>query len=125
MMRTNNSKGFTLILALIVLTLLSTLLALFIAMVSSNLRQSQNSLKISTIEVMANSGIDYCNNMLVHSPDGADWRPVPDNISMKDGWTPAQGSPMPDEADCVSDLATLADTDPDYENLMAYWPTEL
>lgn len=124
-MRTNNSKGFTLILALIVLTLLSTLLALFIAMVSSNLRQSQNSLKISTIEVMANSGIDYCNNMLIHSPDGADWRPVPDNISMVEDWMPDPANPMPDEADCVANLRELAESDPDYDNLIAYWPTEL
>ncbi|MBP5273431.1 MAG: hypothetical protein ILO36_00650, partial [Abditibacteriota bacterium] len=124
-MRIKNSRGFTLILALIILTLLSTLMALFIAMVSSNLRQSQNSLKLSAIEVLANSGVDYCNNMLVHSPDGADWRPVPDNISMKENWLPSQQNAQPDSSDCAEDLREISETDPDYEYLMAYWPTEL
>ncbi len=125
-----NSKGFTLILALIVLTLLSTLMALFIALVSSNLRQSQGALKVSAIEVLANSGIDYCNTMLMRSPDGADWRPVPDNISMKDGWVPgaagaAAAPAAPSASDCADDLQKIYESDPDYENLMAWWPEEL
>lgn len=121
----NHKKGFTLILALMILILLSTLMALFITMVSTNLRQSQNALKVSTIELLAMSGIDYCNNMLMHSPKGADWRPDPDNISMKADWTPNLSDPMPLEADVSPDLEDISKDDPDYRWLIPYWPVEL
>ena len=120
-----NKKGFTLILALMVMILLSTLMALFITMVTVNLKQSQNALKVSTVELLASNGIDYCDNMLLHSPSGADWRPAPSNISMKDDWLPNLSNPKPLETDVASDLKSVSENDPDYQWLMAYWYEEL
>ena len=121
----NHKKGFTLILALMVMILLSTLMALFISMVSVNLRQSQNALKVSAIEHIAMSGIEYCNNMLVHSPQGADWRPDPDNISMENDWVPNLTDPIPLETDVSPDIADISKNDPDYNWLIPYWSEEL
>lgn len=118
-----NNKGFTLVLALIILVLLSVMLGLFITMVSVNLRHANRFVAKSSIEQIAENGIDYCNKMLLTSADGADWRPVPDNISMKDGWKVNDiNSPAWDVRD---DVASLSVKDPDYKWLVPYWPKEV
>ena len=120
-----NNKGFTLVLALIILVLLSIMLGLFITMVTVNLRHANRFVAKSTIEQVANDGIEYCNKMLVYSPEGADWRPEPDNISMVNDWTLPNVNTPPAQSDVRSDFASLAESDPDYQWLIPYWPEEL
>ena len=128
-----SNKGFTLMLALIILVLLSVMLGLFITMVTVNLRQANRFIARTNIEQIANDGIEYCNKMLLYSAEGADWRPVPDNISMKEDWVLGNidnkdtgwVNVAPKASDCVSDLQNLSETDPDYEFLIPYWSENL
>ena len=120
-----NNKGFTLVLALIILVLLSIMLGLFITMVTVNLRHANRFVAKSTIEQVANDGIEYCNKMLVYSPEGADWRPEPDNISMVDGWVLPNVNTPPAVGDVRDDVASLSESDPDYNWLIPYWPENL
>lgn len=118
-----DNKGFTLVLALIILVLLSVMLGLFITMVTVNLRHANRFVAKSSIEQIANNGIEYCDRMLLTSAEGADWRPVPDNISMNDDWE------MDDVNnptwDIRNDIKDLSEKDPDYKWLVPYWPVEL
>ena len=120
-----DNKGFTLVLALIILVLLSIMLGLFITMVTVNLRHSNRFIAKSAIEQVANDGIEYCNKMLVYSAEGADWRPIPDNISMKDDWILNNLNVAPAEEDVRENFAEIEKNDPDYKWLIPYWPKEL
>jgi len=120
-----DNKGFTLILALIVLALLSVMMGLFITMVSVNLRNANRFVAKTAIEQVADDGIKYCDKMLVSSADGADWRPIPENISMDGAWLPAGINTAPPVGSLKTDYENIANTDPDYEWLIPYWPVEL
>ena len=120
-----DNKGFTLVLALIILVLLSMMLGLFITMVTVNLRHANRFVAKSAIERVADEGIRYCDNMLMTSPEGADWRPVPDNISMDEGWEIRDVNVPPQVGDINQNAENLSKTDPDYKWLVPYWPEPL
>lgn len=120
-----NNKGFTLVLALVILVLLSVMLGLFITMVSVNLRHSNRYVAKTLIEQVASDGIEYCNKMLINSPEGADWRPIPENISMKADWVISDVNLGPEPGDVATDFQDIAAKDPDYKWLVPYWPCEL
>ncbi len=70
-------RGQTLIVALLVLFALLFLGGVFVTRIARNLVQSGQSQKSSESNVLAKAGLDYCNQQLDSSPQGADWRPTP------------------------------------------------
>ena len=122
-----NNKGFTLVLALIILVLLSVMMGLFITMVTVNQRHANRFVARTQIQKIASDGIEYCNRMLICSPEGADWRPVPDNISMTDNWVigNAENSVNNPAWSIRDDVKAISESDPDYKWLVPYWPKEL
>src|SRR5579872_801050 len=75
--RAGTRRGQTLIIALAVMFVLLLLGAIFVSQVARNLAAAARSRDTSGAEAFAEAGINYLNDQLNNSPDGADWRPVP------------------------------------------------
>ena len=73
-------SGQSVIVAVIVLFLLLFLGAIFIALIAGNLRNTQRAVQTSASGRFGEAGINYLDQQLITSPEGADWRPLPDNI---------------------------------------------
>ena len=73
--RTRRSSGQALLLAVLIMVLLSLLGAAFITLISYNLSQTARYEDILAAKKMAQSGLEYVDDMLTTSDDGADWRP--------------------------------------------------
>ena len=89
--RRRGEAGQSAIIAVIVLFLLLFLGAIFIALISNNLKNTQRAATTSASGRYGEAGINYLDQQLTNSPEGADWRPTPDN-----------------------EAATLSGQDPDY-----------
>ncbi|MGC8863674.1 MAG: hypothetical protein ACP5R5_12990, partial [Armatimonadota bacterium] len=72
-------RGQTLVIAIMVMFILGTIGAVFVAMVARNLLRSERSSNADVVAQLAEAGIRYADSMLTTSEEGADWRPVPDN----------------------------------------------
>ena len=72
---TSRSGGQALLLAVLIMVLLSLLGAAFITLISYNLSQTARYEDILAAKKMAQSGLEYVDDMLTTSDDGADWRP--------------------------------------------------
>ncbi len=75
-----SSKGQSLIIALSVMFIMVFLGGLFVTLISRNLQNAVRSGDVLTARQMAEAGIRYADKMLTYSEDGADWRPVPDDL---------------------------------------------
>ena len=75
--RRRAERGQTLVIALAVLFFLLVIGGLFVARVARNLVAAGRSRDTGSAQQLAQAGLDYCNNALNSSPQGADWRPVP------------------------------------------------
>ncbi len=73
--------GQSLVVAVIVLFLLLFLGGIFIALIANNLKNAQRSARVSAAGKFADAGVRFLDEQLTNSPDGADFRPVPDNIT--------------------------------------------
>ncbi len=62
-----------------VMFILATLGAVFVALVARNLFRSARFSDVDVVAQLAEAGTRYADQMLTTSEDGADWRPVPDN----------------------------------------------
>jgi|GEM_PF-304538 hypothetical protein len=80
-LRRRAAAGQSLIVAIIVLFLLLFLGGLFIALIANNLRNTRRGTQVSAADKFAEAGIRYLDQQLTTSAEGADWRPVPDNIT--------------------------------------------
>ncbi|MCE5199094.1 MAG: hypothetical protein ABFD54_12080 [Armatimonadota bacterium] len=118
--RVLNSRGQTLVIAIMVMFILAVVSGVFIALVARNLFRSERSSHVDSVAQMAESGIRYADKMLTTSEEGADWRPKPDNISVKN--TPIYPDVEPDPKDNWEDMR---DQNPDFRWTRAWWPTEL
>jgi hypothetical protein len=96
-------RGQTLIIAIMVMFILAVAATVFILLVARNLARSARMSSTDAVVAIAEAGIRYADEMLTTSEDGADWRPVPDNLAPA-----APGAPV----------------DPDFEWLRPYAPTE-
>jgi hypothetical protein len=93
-------RGQTLIVAVVVLFVMMFMGALFVAIIGRNLENAARSGRVTDAQYFAEAGIQYADQQLTFSEEGADWRPVPANLP-------------PDQC-----------RDPDYQWLRPYAPTE-
>jgi hypothetical protein len=70
-------RGQTLIVAIAILFVLLFIGGVFVAQVGRNLTVSGRSRQIQQATELAEAGIRYCQDQLVSSEEGADWRPEP------------------------------------------------
>lgn len=80
-LRRRREAGQSLIVAIIVLFLLLFLGGIFIALIARNLRQAQRAAQVTGANQFAEGGIRYLDDQLVKSPEGADWRAIPDSAT--------------------------------------------
>lgn len=82
--RQRGKNGQSLIVAIIVLFLLLFLGGLFIALIANNLRATQRAGNVNSASYYAEAGIRFLDEQIMKSPEGADWRPVPDDAPATD-----------------------------------------
>lgn len=73
-------RGQTLIIAIMVMFILAVVATVFIALVARNLSRSARSYSTDAVASIAEAGIRYADEMLTTSDEGADWRPIPDDV---------------------------------------------
>ncbi len=95
--RRGGQAGQSLIVAVIVLFLLLFLGGIFVALVARNLFNAQRAGNVSSAGGLAEAGLRYLDEQLMTSPEGADWRPVPDGLPV--GIQPPAGYVPPDPGD--------------------------
>ncbi|MFQ3548868.1 MAG: hypothetical protein SNJ70_03865 [Armatimonadota bacterium] len=122
-----SNSGQTLVITVLVMLILMVIAMVFIALVGRNLFRSQRYSTTDSVAQIAEAGIRFADEMLTSSEEGADWRPVPDNISVQTPakWDPVTRTltppvPLPDE-----DWQFQRDRNPDFQWTRAYWPVEL
>ena len=106
--RGNHAQSLTV--AVIVLFLLLFVGGLFIALVINNLRGSGDNARRSASDKFAEAGLRYLDEQLTRSPEGADWRPVPDDL-------PGDQNSVDDPNNPLNDIDP---NDPDY-----FWLAEI
>lgn len=126
-MQLNSSKnirrrGQTLIIAIMVMFILAIVATVFIALVARNLSRSERSYNTDSVAAIAEAGIRYADEMLTTSDEGADWRPIPDNVGQQTAGNIAAGTPP---TPVTNWQAAFQNMDPDFEWVRPYWPTEL
>jgi type II secretory pathway pseudopilin PulG len=67
--------GQAVIIAIAVLFILAFLAAVFVSLLARNIERTNRSSETLTADFYAQAGIEYANQMLTDSPQGADWRP--------------------------------------------------
>ena len=118
-------RGQTLVIAIMVMFILATIGAVFVAMVARNLFRSERFSNVDVVAQLAEAGIRYADDMLTTSEEGADWRPKPDNDGVElnpDGTVRlgSDGKPVP-----AANWREAYDQYPDFIWTRAYWPEEL
>lgn len=111
--RTQRSRGQTLVVSILVLAVLLILGFVFLGVLNRNIIQTGVSKQRSIGNDLAQAGIEYAHNQLVHSERRADWRPSgvplstagditrdPDALYLR----PATGFPLRNPADTLVDL---------------------
>lgn len=107
--RRHGSGGQSLVVAVMVLFLLLFLGGIFIALIANNIRATQRAGNVNSASYYAEAGVRYLDEQLMTSPEGADWRPIPEDPP---GDTNGDGSPI-----------DISQNDPDYAWLKEYDPT--
>ncbi|MFM7322744.1 MAG: hypothetical protein ACKO5K_14660 [Armatimonadota bacterium] len=103
--RRHSLAGQSLTVVIVVMFLLLFVGGLFIALVVNNLRDARDAAKRSSADKYAEAGLKYLDEQLLRSPEGADWRPVPDDL-------PGDQNTAADPYDPVNDIDPR---DPDYD----------
>ncbi|MCX6344877.1 MAG: hypothetical protein NT018_07365 [Armatimonadetes bacterium] len=116
-----NAAGQTLIIALMVMFAVSLVAAVFIGLVARNLFRSERYSNIDVVSQISEAGIKYADKMLTSSEEGADWRPIPDNVTLDPGLflVPTDGTGL------NTNWQEMRDKYPDYRWVRPYYPTEL
>ncbi len=118
----SRQRGQTLVIAIMVMFILAVVATVFIALVARNLSRSARHYSMDAVASIAEAGIRYADEMLTTSDEGADWRPVPDNVGQATPGDLAAGTPPT----AVGNWQTaFKDLDPDFQWVRPYWPTEL
>ncbi|MCS7300100.1 MAG: type II secretion system GspH family protein, partial [Fimbriimonadales bacterium] len=81
MRRTQSERGQTLVVALLVSFVLLILGGVFITVIARNIINVRQARERLSADYFAESGLQYAIDQLVRSEFGADWRPIPDNIT--------------------------------------------
>lgn len=80
-------RGQTLIIAIMVMFILALVAAVFISLVARNLSRSERMSNSDAVASIAEAGIRYADEALTTSEEGADWRPIPNNLAPTDKTT--------------------------------------
>ncbi|MCC6442315.1 MAG: hypothetical protein IT210_02540 [Armatimonadetes bacterium] len=75
--RKARQSGQSLIVAIVVMFLMMFLATIFVTMLVRGVARTERTSDISAADQLAQAGVNYANEQLVNSPEGADWRPVP------------------------------------------------
>ena len=110
--RRRPQRAQSLTVAIIVMFLLLFIAGLFVALVVNNLRGTKASAERVSSTKFAEAGLRYLDEQLTKSPEGADWRPTP-NDPLGDQ------NAAPDTTDPVNDVDA---NDPDYDWLAEVFP---
>lgn len=110
--RRHREGGQSLTVAIVVMFLLLFIAGLFIALVINNLRNTKDAAQRVNATKYAEAGLRYLDEQLTKSPEGADWRPNP-NDPLGDQ------NPAADPTNAVNDVDP---NDPDYEWLAEVFP---
>lgn len=103
--RRHREGGQSLTVAIVVMFLLLFIAGLFIALVINNLRSTKSSAERVNATKYAEAGLRYLDEQLTKAPEGADWRPSPND-------------PLGDQnatADPNNAVNDIDPSDPDYE----------
>ncbi len=119
--RSRKRRGQTLVIAIMVMFILAVVATVFIALVARNLFRSARSYSTDAVASLAEAGVRYADEMLTGSDEGADWRPVPDNLAQAEPGNFLDGTPPTP----VPNWQEIKDLDPDFRWLRPYWPEEL
>jgi hypothetical protein len=94
---------------------------MFIVVISRNLSRAARSTDVTEATALAEAGIRYADRMLTTSEEGADWRPVPENM----GWDATLGANgQYTLAWNASNGPMMMENHPDFKWLRPYSPTE-
>jgi len=85
---TKRRDGQTLIIAMFVLFIMLFLGLVFVGLIARNLFFSQRATNVTTADNFSEAGIRYAHQQLLTSPEGADWRPDPDNLPVANATDP-------------------------------------
>ncbi len=107
--RRRGEAGQSLVVAIIVLFILLFVGGLFIALVARNLQQARRAAQVSGANGFAEAGLRYMDDQLMKSPEGADWRTLPDDV--------------PGDQDGDGSLVDINRNDPDFFWLKEFDPT--
>jgi hypothetical protein len=80
----STERGQTLVIALLVSFVLLVLGGVFITVIARNILNVQQARERLRADYFAESGLQFAIDQLVRSEFGADWRPIPDNITNPD-----------------------------------------
>ena len=107
--------GQSIILAVMVMFLLMFLGGIFIALLRRNLVQTEYGAQQLNAQQLAEAGVQFANDQLTTSVEGADWRPAP-----------TSPTPQPGRDGCSDEIAatTLDPQDPDFRWLREWAPNE-
>jgi len=119
--RLTDKRGQSLVLAITVMFLLVFIGVVFVLLVARNQGRAGRARDVLAAQYLAEAGVNYSDAMLRRSEEGADWRPVPDNLGFiwTPGVPPATGTLTPN-----ANLADVAKNHPDFQWLRPYAPTE-
>ncbi len=119
----NKHSGQTLVVAIMVMFILAIVVTVFVAIVARNLLRSERFSRVDAVAQIAEAGIRFADKMLTSSEEGADWRPIPDNLGL-DPANPGDITngtiPQP-----LSNWENLRERNPDFKWTRPYWPVEL
>jgi len=76
----HTQRGQTLIVAVVVMFVMMFMGALFVAIIGRNLENAARTGRVTDAQYFAEAGIQYADQQLTYSEEGADWRPVPANL---------------------------------------------
>ena len=112
-------RGQSVIVAVIVLFLLLFLGAIFIALIANNLKNTQRGAQTSASGRFSEAGINYLDQQLTNSPEGADWRPIPDCPPSVDGLCTVNPT---QPFNITTNPLKISEADPDYHWIKNYEP---
>lgn len=75
--RVRAHRGQTLIIVLGVMFVLLFIGGIFVSQIARNLASASRNRETSDAKAIAEAGVHYCDDQLMNSPEGADWRPTP------------------------------------------------
>ena len=75
-----DQRGQSLIVAIITLFVMLFIGAIFVGLIARNIQNAGRAKDTRSAQMFAEAGVRYVDNILLNSPEGADWRPTPPDV---------------------------------------------